>query len=455
MDLIALEKFDLIIIGAGTAGCLAAYSAARNGLEKIAIVDRKQKNQIGNKVCGDGIGTKHLDFLQEIGFPIKEHNVIKNALKTAHIISPDFEKKYSLPLEGQLTIINRHEFGQVLLNETLNLGVKLFDKTSFREVEIKENKAIAKFQEKGSGTLQLEAPLLVDASGINSKIRVGSGLFNSFTELKDDEQYYCYREINNIENPPELYVDSAVFEFSFDLTKGGYKWFFSRGSNEINMGTGIPKVWIEEVSPKIVYQNDMISRFNKTKLLEAGGGFVPTRHPIPSHVSNNIVLIGDAGLIVNPLHGGGLSPSLASGHIIGTIAANLVPNEELAEDDLWIFNKKIHERYGLRYSILDLYRILLQNISDEELNEALKEEYLPLGSIFYAREYELLMKLSRKLGAIWKNLPNKRFSELPKFIEKVNEVTSRYPETPETLSNYVTEYENIYSRYQSLISIRN
>ncbi len=451
----ATEKFDLIIIGAGTAGSLAAYSAAKNGLNKIALIDRKRKEQIGKKICGDGIGTKHLTFLQEIGFPINESNIITNSIKTAHIISPDHEKNYSLPVEGQLTIINRHRFGQVLLDETLNEGVKLFDKTSFREVEVKSNVAKAKFLEKGNGILNLEAPLLVDASGINSKIREGSAFFDESAKLKDDEQYYCYREINHIENPPEHYVDSAIFEFSYNLTKGGYKWFFSRGNNEFNMGIGVPKAWIAEVSPKIVYQNDMSSRFDQSKVMDAGGGFVPTHHPIPSHVKDNIVLIGDAGLIVNPLHGGGLSPSLASGYIIGKIAANLIPNEALSENDLWIFNKKIHERYGLRYSILDLYRILLQNISDNELNHALKEEYLPLGSIFYAREYDILMKLSRKLGEVWKDIPNERFSALPKFIENVYDVTNRYPESPEELSNWATEYNRIYSKYQSLISIRN
>ena len=65
------------------------------------------------------------------------------------------------------------------------------------------------------------------------------------------------------------------------------------------------------------------------------------------------------------------------------------------------------------------------------------------------------MKLSRKLGEVWKDIPNKRFSALPKFIENIHDVTNRYPESPEELSNWATEYNDIYSKYQSLISIRN
>ncbi|MBK5112062.1 MAG: geranylgeranyl reductase family protein [Candidatus Heimdallarchaeota archaeon] len=450
----ASENYDLVIIGAGTAGCLAAYSAAKEGLDKIALIDRKPRKLIGKKICGDGIGTNHLDFLQEIGFPIKENNILANTIKTAHIISPDKKKNYTLPVQGQLAIINRQQFGQTLLEETLNQGVKLFENTTFKTLKRDSKKLQIQAIKDGTEAISLTTPLIIDGSGINSRIREELGEFGENAQLRDEEQYYCYREVCQIDSPPEIYTDSAIFEFSYDLTKGGYKWFFSRGNNEYNMGTGVPKSWIKETSPKEVYQTDMSSRFSDMKVIDGGGGFVPTRHPIPTHVKDNIILIGDAGLIVNPLHGGGLSPSLASGYIAGKIAAKQVSDEKLSENDLWIFNEKIHERYGLRYSILDLYRILLQNIPDEELNDALHKEYLPLGSVFYAREYDLLMKLSRTLGEIWSQLPNPRFNRLPEFVERVYECTNKYPKSPEELEPWAKEYRDIYAEYYTLIAIR-
>ena len=125
------DSFDVVIIGAGTAGCLAAYSAAKEGLGKIALVDRKTKEQIGNKICGDGIGTKHLKFLEELGYPINENEVIQNLAQMAHLVSPDKETNFSIPIQGQLAIIDRHKFGQVLLNETLNEKITLFEKSTF------------------------------------------------------------------------------------------------------------------------------------------------------------------------------------------------------------------------------------------------------------------------------------------------------------------------------------
>jgi len=455
VDLSVNASFDLIIVGAGTAGCLAAYSAAKEGIGKIALVDRKTKEQIGSKICGDGIGTKHIEFLENLGYPLKENDVVRNEIQMAHLVSPDKKTDFSIPIQGQLAIIDRHKFGQVLLNETLNEQITLFDKSTLNSVERKGNIVEAKFTTNQAEPLILSAPLIIDSSGFNSKIREDFGIFDEYAKVKDDEQYYCYREICTLEGKvPERYSDGAIFEFSYDITKGGYMWFFSRGGNEYNIGTGIPKTWIKDLSPKEIYQTNMINRFESSSVINSGGGFVPTRHPIPTHVKDNIILTGDAGAIVNPLHGGGLGASLASGYIAGKIAAKVVPDQTVSEADLWVYNQKIMEKYCLRYSILDFYRILLQNIPDAELNHALAEGYLPMGKIFYAREYEQLMQLSRKLGQTWSQLQNPRFNILLNYIEKIHQMTADYPTSPEGITKWQKEYSQIYSEYQTKIAIK-
>jgi geranylgeranyl reductase family protein len=446
-----MESFDVIIIGAGSAGCLAAYTAANEGLGKIALVDRKRKEFIGRKVCGDGIGTKHLVFLQKEGFPIKENKVKLNTIKKAHIIAPDPAFKKVIPVFGQLSIIDRLKFGQTLLQTTIDLeNVHLFDNTILKDVKQKNGKMITNLQS-GNKRFTIQAPLIIDASGFKSKIREGTQQFNDFVTVADTEQYYCYREICEIHDAPKEFNNAAVFEFSFEKTRGGYMWYFSRGNNQWNMGNGVPKYWIKEISPKENYQRNMISRFSDIKTLESGGGFVPTRHPIPNHVTDNIILTGDAGLIVNPLHGGGLSPSLASGFMAGKLAAKLVPNEQLTKQDLWGYNLQLMARYGLRYSILDLYRLFLQNIPDSELTHAIKNDYLPLGKVFYARKYDKLMKLSRRLGEIWKDLPNPRFNLLPQAIEEIFNLTNHYPEDATKITAWAQQYNAIYDKYQKEI----
>ena len=56
------KEYDLIIVGAGTAGCCCAIHAANKGLD-VCIVDRKKKGKIGNKVCGDLISYSLFDWI--------------------------------------------------------------------------------------------------------------------------------------------------------------------------------------------------------------------------------------------------------------------------------------------------------------------------------------------------------------------------------------------------------
>ncbi|NHJ49447.1 MAG: geranylgeranyl reductase family protein [Asgard group archaeon] len=446
-----MESFDLIIIGAGSAGCMAAFKAAKEGLNKIALIDRKRKDLIGRKICGDGIGTKHLFFLQSKGFPIRQNNVKLNSIKKVHIVAPDPSVKRVISIVGQLSIIDRLKFGQTLLETAISKeAVKLFDNTMLRNIKRKNGEVTVNLRNK-SKEFSIKAPLVIDASGFNSKIRDGLDHFKKHARAANTEQYYCYREICEIPNMPSHYKDAAIFEFSHEKTRGGYMWFFSRGNNQCNMGNGVPKYWLKEISPKRNYMESMISRFSDVKVIDGGGGFVPTRHPIPNHVDDNIILVGDAGLVVNPLHGGGLSPSIASGYKAGKLAADAITNETLTKQDLWPFNFQLIERYGKRYSILDLYRLFLQNIPDKELTHAIENDYLPIDKVFYARKYKKLMKLSRQLALIWKDIPNPRFSLLPQAIEEIYALTNNYPEEATSIDEWSLKYRAIYDKYQSEI----
>ncbi len=445
------SNYDLVVIGAGTAGTLAAFAAKEEGLENVLLIDRKSRENIGRKICGDGVGAKHMTFLQEQGFPIKEQSVVKNKIALAKIVAPNSKVVSRIPVLGHLVILNRYQFGQTLLEHTLAEGVTLMDKTTFSDIKRENGEVKIALTKAGHKSEVITTPLVIDASGINSKIRENANFFAPENSLADDEQYYCYREIAKIPSLPLKYRQTAIFEFSFERTRGGYLWFFSRGNGELNMGCGIPKSWIKQINPKEVFQRYIASRFKKYQILDAGGSFVPTRQPLPSFVKDNIILVGDAGTLVNPIHGGGLSPSLNGGFLAGKIAAQKITEEAVTEADLWPYNIKIVERYCQRYAILDLYRILLQNIPDEELLQALEKGYFPLGKIFYARKYEKLLALSRKLGEQWAQLPDPRFNLLPEYLESIHTLTSNYPATPTELDSWATKYRSIYRSYQQKV----
>ena len=57
------KSFDVIIVGAGTGGTTAARFTAKKGLN-VCLIDRKKKEDIGDKICGDAVGNEIFDMLK-------------------------------------------------------------------------------------------------------------------------------------------------------------------------------------------------------------------------------------------------------------------------------------------------------------------------------------------------------------------------------------------------------
>ena len=114
-----MENFDIIVVGAGTGGSIAARFAAQKGL-KVCLIDRKERNKIGDKICGDGVGCEIFDFLN-INHPKNEE--LSCHIKGAKLYSPNLQKCIEMIDPKQAGyVVNRLEFGQRLLNECLEAG---------------------------------------------------------------------------------------------------------------------------------------------------------------------------------------------------------------------------------------------------------------------------------------------------------------------------------------------
>ena len=109
-----LEKYDVVVVGAGTGGCLAAKTTAKAGY-KVCMIDRKTKLRIGDKVCGDAIGKHHFD---KIGIAHPSGKELDQKIEGIKVYSPDMETEVNVQGEGvHGYLVNRLFFGQNLIKE--------------------------------------------------------------------------------------------------------------------------------------------------------------------------------------------------------------------------------------------------------------------------------------------------------------------------------------------------
>lgn len=53
-----MVDYDVIVSGSGTAGTTTALAIAKRG-HAVLLIDRKAKEKIGDKTCGDALASHH------------------------------------------------------------------------------------------------------------------------------------------------------------------------------------------------------------------------------------------------------------------------------------------------------------------------------------------------------------------------------------------------------------
>jgi len=440
-------KQDLLVVGSGTAGTIAAAEAARKGLS-VCLIDMKVRELIGQKVCGDAIAKHHFDNL---GMKYPSGEEFEDDMIGMRVFSPDRETSLSIRGEGMTGfIINRHRFGQRLLDDALDAGVALLDKTRVIGPLVRNGQVVGIEAEQDSkGKIELTAKITIDASGYSGAIR--SRLPHDFgveSTIKNEDMIVAYREIrSNVQWSSDL----GEIYLTEQLAPGGYYWIFDKGNGKANVGLGVQMTG-KHPNPKEQLYRHVLSqaRFKESKIEEGGGGIVPTRKPIDSLVSNGVMFVGDAACLVNPIHGGGIGPSMLSGKLAAETAAEALQKGNVSREGLWKYNVKYMQSYGAKQASLDIFRLLLQSISDNDLDFGLKNGLVREEDVLRTSMMgDLHMSIRSKAERALKGAGRLGFLiRLEKTASKMREIKNLYQKYPSP-KDFEQWKQNVASIYES------
>jgi len=444
-----LDKYDAVVVGAGTAGCIAARTLASAGLS-VCLADRKDKLSIGRKVCGDGIGKHHFDNLG-LSYPTgaeKEGDTLG-----IRVYSPDMETVFHIVGSGLTGFtVNRYLFGQRLLKEALDAGAVLLDSTQVSAPIIEDGyvKGVSATNLERRAKLELRGEVTIDASGIpavlQSRLPPEIGID---PEISKEDQVVCYREIRRLKKE----IDEPDFcEIHLDLkaAPGGYYWIFPEGTTKVNVGLGVASQG-DYPNPKNQLYQHVLQRplFGSSSVIHGGGGVVPTRRPLDSFVGNGIVVVGDAACQVNPIHGGGMGPSMRGGKIAGEVIAEALEKGKPSLENLWPINIRFMESYGAKQAGLDAFRIFLQGLTNEDLNygmryRLIKEEDV-LGAILGE---DIRLNVTDATRRIFRGLGRSSFLRslynMAKTVKKAKALYSGYPSSPDELPEWRAQVQRLF-----------
>jgi len=437
------SEYDAVVVGAGTAGTLAALALAEKGA-KVLLLDAKARELIGKKVCGDALGVHHL---KEAGIPFPPKEAYRGSFEAVKVYSPS--KKHSVKVEGEGLALNRHAFGQWLLKLALDRGVELRDRTMAEVLKFEGGRAKELKVSGRDGKYYVRGKYFIDASGFHGILRrqvpETLGLEREIP-LKDTS--VTYREIRRVKGVEEPGVAKIFLDERF--APGGYWWYFPQDDVTVNIGVGVQGG--RNVNPRrslyeILEGSDELKG---SEVLDAGGGIVPTRRSLYTLVAYNVLFAGDAACTANPIHGGGIGPSMLSGRLCGEAVADALNSQDMEVERLWQANKRYMNMYGAKAASLDIFRIFLQTLTNDEIEFGMSrglvtdEDITDIGygrGDFTVREKALIIIRGITRPTMLKNL-----AETARYMKIVKEEYLRYPE-PAMFPAWVQRVEDIFDEY--------
>ncbi|WP_254768683.1 geranylgeranyl reductase family protein [Salinilacihabitans rarus] len=350
------ESHDVVVVGGGTAGCFAAATAAREGLD-VALLERKDEEEAGHIACGDGIkGTSAFPDVIDRD-RLKAESFTNEGITRAIFENPQTGESIEIPFGGESgAVVDRWAYGQVLLDETERAGADIRYGTVVQDV-VQSNGRIEGVRATRDGDpVTHEANVVIDGAGALSLLQDAADLSGSHFDTNVDYSQFCsaYREVLEVPDPVE-WDDALVFKPTEEL---GYLWYFPRSATEINAGLGFQ---MNRPPMKLVdaLKRDLREReeFRNATVTDKLGAALPTRRPYDSAVHPGYLAVGDAAGHVNPCTGGGIPGAAKAGHWAARVAAEAISDGDVSEAALWEYNRRVQTDFGKRFAAMDLYNV--------------------------------------------------------------------------------------------------
>ena len=477
------RDYDIIVAGGGLAGMIVASSAAYYSEQtlRILVVDRNPLRIVGKKtitgwVCGDAVGKNTVDYMSDRigtkwGYPEIEHPV-----KGVMAYSPDHET--AVPFDGDGYILNRKILPQKQMKDALKVGVELKDMVALRSliVETGNNGTVIGVEGDDLANkcpFKKTAKIVVDCTGVTSVLRTNLPI-KSFIQrrIHRDDLEGTGRYIYNFEIAKEdkTYFDPnyCIIHLDQKLAPGGYGWVFPKGDNKVNIGLGIQqkafdtmnketgihkdlKMLIDEyVQHNAVISNPKISDGE----FDEGNGWgtwqVSVRRQNDCMVANGYMLVGDSAWMPKPLDAGGIGPAIIAATIAGKTAVEAIESNDTSEKGLWKYNKEFINDYGYKTAGLEVFRRMLQGLTNEQINYGMKHFLSKMDVDKISKGEHPEFGTVEKIGMFIRGALNKRLAENLAYTSKLNEKLVEhyfnYPYSPEVfpqwqqiLNNYLGE----------------
>jgi geranylgeranyl reductase family protein len=354
------DEADVIVVGAGPAGATTAFYLAQSGLDVLLLEKSRFPRE---KVCGDGLTPRAVKTLVSMGISVTEQDGwVRN--KGLRVIGAGKRLELSWPelasYPGYGLVRTRHDMDETLARRAQQAGARLLEGVTVTgPVRGERTGRITgvKGRPDGEAERTYKARVVVAADGNSSRLSVGMGL-----RKRDDRPLgVAVRTYYQTPRHDDDYLESWLDLWDGDRLLPGYGWIFGMGDGTSNVGLGLLNTsaafghtdyhallrkWLKGMPAEWGFTEE-----NRTQPIR--GAALPMGFNRTPHYHQGLLLVGDAGGMVNPFNGEGIAYAMESGEILARTIVQALARSHRAETERVLagYPNALNQAYGGYYAL--------------------------------------------------------------------------------------------------------
>lgn len=346
------HRADVVVVGAGPAGCAVATFLAADGAD-VLLVDRATFPR--NKVCGDGLTPRSVSMLRRMGVEQRLRDLSYGPIHHYRVVSSWGDAvRAGMPTIGRGAgyshVVPRRELDMLLVDAAREAGASF--REGVRALRGFETGGLPAVEARGADgePLLLRGRVLVGADG-------SRGSFSRTVIPSPRTEPYAVgvrAYLNGVEG-----LDGTLNFFLDRNLLPGCGWIFPSGreGGPANVGLGVPTRALRRRPERIRELFDWFvgpASLAGPHLRNARLATPPALFPLRSGLvrgtrrRGDMLLVGDAAGLIDPLSGEGIAHALESGHMAALASRALRSNRlrELASYDSAVWRELSFEFLG-------------------------------------------------------------------------------------------------------------
>jgi len=395
-------NFDVVVVGAGPAGCHCARVLAKSGYSVLLAEQHEDFYQNDFSSAGTPIET-----LKQFGLP---EEIVGSFWHKLVVVTTNITRTW----ESQKTlgaVLSFAKLREFLAQEVTSFGGKVGMGYRYANYTQKYGKTQVEFKQRGvEQPITVSTKVLVDATGPLRAV-----MYNKESEKPEFLQGTGIEYLIEVsEEVYNKYANSLIFFLGHKWIPRGYSWIFPMEKNRLKVGAGYLKVehqLVKRTESIRYYIELLIKDYIKTqdyKIIDIHGSTLKYSSGLNDlYYKDNIIAIGDAVSTVNFLGGEGIRHAMYSAEIACKHIESYLINPAT---DFSKYQKEMHQHFAPKWNIsekMGIQRYLID--SDEKIDRGIA--YLSglsaqdMVDVLFHYKFDRLSKglgeyLRRKLGII-------------------------------------------------------